>query len=276
MISDSQNLGTIILEEIRRFLQELDGNRSPHLFPDKPRILFLLSQSIPDEIINSTDFTSLIRQYPSILLRSRNYTSSPPPCFSSLSEIPSSETADSLNDLLSHLKIIIVPHPSLSFMAQVTLGITPDLASQIFLQSLMISKPVFGILDETDRNTLISVPFIQNPATDENTPFSPRIRSALQSLQRQYVKILEDWGTIWIKSDRIFMSVKKIIEKDQDDLQNAPLPPASTKRFVITQEDIRERIQKGETHWVVPSNTIITSLAWETAEKHGFVLKLSS
>jgi hypothetical protein len=65
------------------------------------------------------------------------------------------------------------------------------------------------------------------------------------------------------------------MEKDLEDNQHAKSPAAPTRRLVITQEDILERIARGETKWVVPSNAIITSLAWEIAEKRGFVLQLS-
>jgi hypothetical protein len=276
MISDSNNLETIILEEIRRFLENLDGKRSTHLYQDTPGILFLLSQPIPEEMIVSSHFSTIVKQFQSLLLRSQSYTAPPPPCFAKLREIPANETMESLNDLLSQLKMIIIPYPSLSFMAQLTLGITPDPASRLLLQFLIMAKPVFGICDETGRDMESSITLLQNQQPTENNFLSQRIRSALQSLQRQYVKILEDWGITWIQTDKLYPSIQKIMEMERDDKQNRESPPVPSKRIVITQEDIQERIKRGETQWVVPSNVIITSLAREIAEKHGFILKLSS
>ncbi|MBN1900861.1 hypothetical protein JW926_05985 [Candidatus Sumerlaeota bacterium] len=271
MISNPNNLESIIVEEILRFLENLEGNLAPPCSSNVPGLLFILSQPLPEKI----DFSTVTGHFPSYLLRSSNYTSSLSPLFSQIKEISCVDAVDFPEGMFDQWKAVILPHPSLTFLAQCALGITPDPASRALLQSLLKAKPVLGIFDEIPEQGEKSLNPLANSNPVENAVFSQRIRSTLLSLHHQYVKTLEDWGVLRVKMDNLFHVIQKIMEPREGAKQAMETSKPPSQRIVITQEDILERIQKGDTHWLAPSNAIVTSLAWEIAEKHGFILKLS-
>ena len=148
---------------------------------------------------------------------------------------------------------MVIPEPCLNIMAQVSLGLTPDFASFLIFNFLLRQKPVLGIQNQQFLN------------------FPP---CSLKSLIHKYTKILADWGLLWISQEELFAFIRNKLEPGYPDTEkignNAGTP---SKRLIVTQEDVFRRIKKGEKQWLVPDNAIVTSLAWEIAEKHGFTIK---
>jgi len=276
MTRDPQKIEILIYEEIERYLKNLETGNGPPPFDSKPSILLMLSHPPDENLIAKTGLKTIIKRFPCAFSRLEPFSAPLPSPFSSLPEILPKERDSSLSENLKNLKLVILFHPSLSIMAQMVLGLTPDFSSCVLLQALLTGIPVFAIQEHPISQ------IVQTPLWTQKTPLSPqsetcllRLHSSLKSLIRQYSKTLEEWGMVWIEPDRLFSSIQKLLEgMEQSPRESPSKTKTEAERLVITQEDVIDRVKKGDKQWLIPENAIVTDLAREIAAKQGLILIL--
>ena len=261
MISDPKKIQEIIEEEIHRFINGLEDSKTKPVDLSGERILlFVLSSPVAGDAFPGLN--SLTERYTCARLNAwygplENEAGQGARGLLSLPEFPPPATAIVPSEALKQIRAVFLVYPSLALMARTALGLGDDFGALLILQALSSATPVLAI-----RSKLLPSDSI---APLPNSP---------QALIRQYEKTLGDWGVRWINEERIFPLMEQLMEDPLTGLEKKELRRNNPKRIIVTGEDVEERIRRGERQWVLPADAIITSVAQETAEKKGFILKL--
>lgn len=246
---DPRKIEALIYEEIQKFLKNPGIINSPDISQNTPDILFILSSPLSADFMAASGIPSILKDFSCAYTAAETPGIILPSEFSGTPEISCSN--ENVTDrILEKTRILIVPNPCLNLIAQISLGLTPDFASHLILHFLLRQKPVLGIQNKTSPD------------------LAPR---SLQSLIHNYIKVLEDWGVIWIAPEELFDFISNKLEPENPDQgKTSDHPQNPSKKTIVTQQDILDRIKKGEKKWILPENAIVTPLALEIAEKHGF------
>ncbi len=254
MLSDLEKIRSIISEEIKRFLNELEAKHPTITNPGTADVLFLLS-SQPDKDLKTAAAVSTISEKFSCALvwtESPHEPLSPP--LSRLPQLPEPQIPQAQRQILDNLKCIIIFEPTLSLLANVALGTTDDFPSRLTFQFLAYGKPVYAV-----RGSEQTAPGTSN--------------RQIQVLSRGYERTLEEWGMLWLRPEQLFSTLEVLLEAPAQNQASVSEKTNSQRRLIVTGEDVEEHIRSGQKQWILPPDAIVTAIAREIAERNGFVLK---
>lgn len=171
------------------------------------------------------------------------------------------------NAVWERAKAILLFQPSLPFLAGIATGAGNDAVSMGLAQALVSGKPILGIGGDA-----VMRPFASDSKLTERLTTATeaaRAREAFESLYRQYIRTLGGWGVSWVEPEDLYKSIERLMGGSPGRTESTS-PPAPKQRLIITGDDVMERVRRGEKEWRLPPDAIITDIAREIAEKHGF------
>ena len=261
MALDRKQIEDIIREEILKYLVS-PRHASPSKVPD---ILIILTNQPDKQIVDISGVQEVMRRFCCLCFF-------PPCCNDNLSapfDMAHNEAgaAADTDTIWQGAKAIVLFQPSLPFLAGIITGAGNDEVSMRLMQALVSGKPVLGI----ECGTVIQsfAPESGNPREGLIAATAARAKEGFEALYRQYVRTLGGWGVEWIKPEDLYRFVERLAcgESAAEKSLNAS---AAKQRLIITGDDVMQRIRQGEKNMPLPPDAIITDVAREIAEKHGF------
>jgi len=155
---------------------------------------------------------------------------------------------DRVDELVEESEVIIIAVFSRPAAAKLALGITDNFALAIAMQGLMTGKPVIAAKDSIDPDSASSA----YAATDKTPP-------ALIQLAKNYLDTLTSFGMKLVDVSELADTA------DGKPRQNSYL--ADDGKRPLISKSVIANIAAGVKEFVIPTNSIVTPLARETAKE---------